>query len=165
MRQPLVRDVVSWEVDRTPTLTRVGQVLETVLDGVLSAAGTMPMSGVPRRPRVPEGSEELLDLPTLVVRGSATWLPPRKFGDQAVWLTTAGASINASGLPGREVRLPLARMRVMAAHPRRRSRSPHATARWLLQVDDQGQAVTFDGPWLALCWLGHLGEWPEPARR
>ncbi|WP_298991356.1 hypothetical protein [uncultured Pseudokineococcus sp.] len=164
-RPPLVADVVPWHVERTPVELVLGRSALAALGLAVALASTSSVDVEPpgAGPRVPEDPQEQLHLgDALTVHGSAPWLPRPALGPQSLRVDGRSASLTPlDGSSGRA--LPLADLVVTAAtcHDRYRRRR-RAGARWSLDVVGPGATATVTGPWLALAWLGHLADWPEP---
>lgn len=164
-RRPRIDEVVGWRVERRHPLTVVGVWVGRVVDAALAVVLLQPfwvdIAGEMARPSLPLDPELDLGL-TLHVTGNAAWLPAARWGPQRVRLTQREASLNSTGLEGRETVLPLERLELVAMTPKRRRPRRRAGSRWSAELADGEHRVHLEGTWLALAWLGHLAGWDEP---
>lgn len=168
----------SWRVEPDPLpLTAArwagwgAQVAALVVAGLLEAVGGSGGGGSgdwPQRPRrrpAAPADPSTGDTPdaaaTVVVTGTAPWMPSTALGPQLVEVGPDGAR-RPTGHGAAGVLVPLDGLVVVAARHRRGRARRHATARWELRVAGPATDVVVRGEWLALACLGHLAGWPEP---
>ena len=162
MSERSVRDVVAWTVEDTPPEVSAARGVAGVVSVVwtLATAGSDAPGVQAPSWALTDDADAFVDLGRLRLSGTAPWLPA---GRHLVRATQRDAWLAPDRGERPSVRVPLDQLRVAGALHRGRSRRPgHAGAPWELALSGPDSALTLDGPWLSLAWLGHLAGWPEP---
>jgi hypothetical protein len=164
MSEAELRDLVDWTVEDAPAGARIARVANTLLRiaSTVATLGADANSGA-HAPTwtLPADPEAFVDIGIVRLSGRNPWLPGGSVLIRATrtdaWTTTGRAD-----RPSR--RVPLEELRIIGATPATGSGHPrHARAPWQLALaDGSDQRLTLDGAWLALAWIGHLADWPEP---